>query len=96
MSFLARDIILAPVITEKTHDLMDKGTYVFKVHPRATKADIHNAVEDIFKVKVLRVNTSTMRGKPRRMGFRAGRTSGWKKAMVSLAPGQKIEFFEGV
>ena len=57
MSLLARDIILAPVITEKSHDSVERGTYTFRVHPRATKADIHNAVEEIFKVKVLKVNT---------------------------------------
>ncbi len=96
MSLEARDIVLAPVITEKSHDAMERGTYTFRVHPRATKADIHNAIEEIFKVKVLRVNTVNVIGKPRRMGYHVGRTRGWKKAMVTLAPGQSIEFFEGV
>ncbi|MBP8613712.1 MAG: 50S ribosomal protein L23 [Firmicutes bacterium] len=96
MNLTARDIIIAPVITEKSNDLTTQGTYTFKVHPKATKADIQNAVEEIFKVKVLQVNTISMKGKPRRMGYSIGRTSNWKKAMVTLAPGQKIEFFEGI
>lgn len=96
MKLTARDIIIAPVITEKSHDVIERGTYTFRVHPRATKADIHNAIEEIFKVKVLKVNTITVKGKPRRMGYHVGRTPGWKKAMVTLAPGETIEFFEGV
>ena len=54
MKLTARDIIIAPVITEKSHDVIERGTYTFRVHPRATKADIHNAIEEIFKVKVRR------------------------------------------
>ncbi|MGI6621095.1 MAG: 50S ribosomal protein L23 [Bacillota bacterium] len=96
MKLTARDIIIAPVITEKSHDAMEKGVYTFRVHPKATKADIHNAIEEIFKVKVLKVNTTSVKGKPRRLGYHVGRTPGWKKAMVTLAPGQTIEFFEGV
>ncbi|HON87800.1 MAG: 50S ribosomal protein L23 [Firmicutes bacterium] len=96
MNLTARDIIIAPVITEKSNDLTAQGKYTFKVHPKATKADIHNAVEEIFKVKVLQVNTVSMKGKFRRMGYSVGRTPNWKKAMVTLAPGQKIEFFEGI
>ncbi|HHY11576.1 MAG TPA: 50S ribosomal protein L23 [Firmicutes bacterium] len=96
MKLMARDIILAPIITEKSHDGMEQGTYTFRVHPRATKADIHNAIEEIFKVEVMRVNTITVKGKPRRMGYHVGRTPGWKKAMVTLVPGESIEFFEGV
>jgi large subunit ribosomal protein L23 len=96
MNLSARDIIIEPLVTEKTNEAMGHGTYSFKVHPRATKADIHNAVEEIFDVKVINVNTANMRGKPRRMGLKTGRTSHWKKAVVTLAPGQKIKFFEGV
>jgi len=96
MNLSPRDIIIAPLITEKTHEATERGTYTFKVHPQATKADIHNAVEEIFKVKVVKVNTMNIKGKPRRMGLKVGRTPRWKKAMVTLAPGQRIEFFEGV
>lgn len=96
MNLSPRDVIIKPLITEKSHEAMEKGTYTFKVHPLATKADIHNAVEEIFKVKVVKVNTINMRGKPRRLGVRAGRTARWKKAMVTLAPGQRISALEGI
>ena len=96
MNLTARDVILAPVVTEKTNSAMERGTYTFRVHPEATKSQVHNAVEEIFKVRVVRVNTMNVPGKPRRLGLRVGRTSNWKKAIVTLAPGQKIQFFEGV
>lgn len=96
MNLGARDIIIAPLVTEKTNEAMGRGTYSFRVHPEATKADVHNAVEEIFKVRVEKVNTMNVMGKPRRLGLRSGRTAAWKKAIVKLAPGQKIEFFEGV
>ena len=96
MNLSARDIIIEPLVTEKTNEAMGRGTYSFKVHPDATKADVHNAIEEIFKVRVVKVNTMNVTGKPRRLGLRTGRTAHWKKALVKLAPGQKIEFFEGV
>jgi large subunit ribosomal protein L23 len=96
MNLVARDVIIAPLVTEKTNEAMERGTYTFRVHPEATKADIHNAIEEIFKVRVVKVNTMNILGKPRRLGLRVGRTSAWKKAIVTLAPGQRIQFFEGV
>lgn len=96
MNLSARDIIIKPLITEKSHEAMEKGTYTFKVHSQATKADIHNAIEEIFKVKVVKVRTINMKGKPRRFGMRVGKTADWKKAMVTLAPGQKIQALEGI
>jgi large subunit ribosomal protein L23 len=96
MNLLARDIIIAPLVTEKTNAAMGRGTYSFRVHPEATKADVHNAIEEIFKVRVVKVNTMNVSGKPRRVGLKIGRTRNWKKAIVTLAPGQKIQFFEGV
>lgn len=96
MNLSARDIIIRPLVTEKTNEAMSRGTYSFRVHPEATKADVHNAIEQIFKVRVTKVNTMNVLGKPRRLGARIGRTPAWKKAIVKLAPGQKIEFFEGV
>ncbi|MGI6643049.1 MAG: 50S ribosomal protein L23 [Bacillota bacterium] len=95
MNLTARDIIILPLITEKTNAAMERGTYSFRVHPKATKADVHNAIEEIFKVRVVKVNTMNIKGKPRRLGMRRGRTRNWKKAIVTLAPGQKIPFFEG-
>jgi len=96
MNLVARDIIIAPIVTEKTNEAMGHGSYTFRVHPDATKADVHNAIEEIFKVRVVKVNTMNVAGKPRRLGLRKGRTRDWKKAIVTLAPGQKLQFFEGV
>ncbi len=96
MNLNARDIIIKPLVTEKTNTNMAHSAYSFRVHPSATKADVHNAIEEIFKVKVVKVNTMNVMGKPRRLGMRVGRTRNWKKAIVTLAPGQKIPFFEGV
>ncbi len=96
MNLSSRDIIIEPLVTEKTYSGMERGTYFFRVHPLATKADVHNAIEEIFKVRVVKVNTMNVTGKRRRMGLHVGRTRRWKKAVVTLAPGQKIPFFEGV
>lgn len=92
----ARDIILRPVVTEKSVDLMQENKYVFKVRMDANKIDIKRAVEEIFKVKVVGVNTMRVKGKEKRMGRSAGRTSDWKKAIVELAAGDTIEVFEGM
>lgn len=91
-----RDVIIRPVITEKTNGLMAAGKYTFVVDVRATKPLIKQAIEDKFKVKVIAVNTSRVLGKVRRMGRYVGRQPSWKKAVVTLEPGQKIEFFEGI
>ena len=91
-----RDIIIRPVITEKTNGLMAEGKYTFVVDPRASKGVIKQAIEDKFKVKVKDVNTSRVQGKIRRMGRHVGRQPSWKKAVVTLEAWQKIEFFEGM
>ena len=92
----ARDIILRPVVTEKSVDLMQENKYVFKVRMDANKIDIKRAVEEIFKVKVVGVNTMRVKGKEKRMGRSVGRTSDWKTAIVELAAGDTIEVFEGM
>ncbi len=93
----ARDIIVAPVISEKSMNLMETtNTYTFKVAKKANKVEIRNAVEEIFKVKVEKVNTMNMRGKKRRLGVHQGKRPDWKKAMVKLAKGDEIEIFEGL
>ena len=92
----ARDIIIRPLITEKSNDLMSENKYTFKVSPNANKIEIKKAVEKIFKVKVLSVNTVNVLGKVKRMGKTSGKRSDYKKAIVKLAPGESIEFFEGV
>lgn len=89
------DVILRPVITEKSSRLMENNQYTFEVHRDANKIQIRKAVEEIFKVKVLRVNTINVKSKPKRLGAFLGRSRSWKKAIVTLAPGERIEFFEG-
>ncbi|HAN95862.1 MAG TPA: 50S ribosomal protein L23 [Firmicutes bacterium] len=91
----ARDIIKRPIITEKSTDLMAQNKYTFEVDMRATKPQIKAAVEEIFGVKVEKVNTARIRGKLRRMGRHEGYTSDWKKAVVTLKPGHSIEVFGG-
>ncbi|MDR1701310.1 MAG: 50S ribosomal protein L23 [Sporomusaceae bacterium] len=91
-----RDILIKPLITEKTNDLMGENKYTFVVRPDANKIEIRKAVEKIFKVKVLSVNTINILGKVKRMGRTQGKRSDYKKAIVKLAPGETIEFFEGV
>ena len=95
MSLSAHDIIIRPVITEKSSALMELNKYTFEVRRDVNKIQIRNAVEEAFKVKVLSVNTINVKSKPKRMGASVGRTRAWKKAIVSLPQGQRIEFFEG-
>jgi len=95
MNILAHDIIVRPVITEKTSAQMERNQYTFEVHPKANKIQIKQAVQEVFKVKVLKVNTVKVHSKPKRMGAFIGRSRSWKKAIVTLAPGERIEFFEG-
>ena len=90
-------VIQRPLISEKSYTSMANGKYVFRVHPRATKTDIALAVTDAFKVDVVSVNTMHVRGKERRRGRVHGFQPDWKKAVVTLAEGQKIEnLFQGV
>ena len=94
----AQDIVLAPVITENSMAGIADKKYTFKVATDATKIDIANAVEELFGVKVAKVNTMNVPGKAKRMGAaRPGRTKDWKKAIVQLTEDSKtIEFFEGM
>jgi large subunit ribosomal protein L23 len=95
MNLIPHDIIIRPVITEKSSALVALNKYTFEVHKSANKIQIRQAVEQIFKVKVLSVNTMNVSPKPKRMGAFLGKTRSWKKAIVALAEGQRIEFFEG-
>jgi large subunit ribosomal protein L23 len=93
----AQDIIIAPVITEQSMTGFADKKYTFEVAKDATKIDIARAVEEIFGVKVEKVNTSNVRGHKRRMGRYEGLTSSWKKAVVTLkADSKTIEFFDGL
>ena len=92
-----QDIILKPIITEKSMDMLEGKKYVFKVMRQATKPQIKAAVEAMFKVKVQCVNTIIMSRKPKRLGAHSGYTSEWKKAIVTLKPESgTIEFFDGL
>jgi large subunit ribosomal protein L23 len=99
----APEIILRPVVSEKSIDESSRGKYTFAVHDRANKMQIKSAIEELYKkegVTVVAVNVLTTKSKEKRRGTRrgriVGRTTPWRKAIVTLAPGQKIEFFEGV
>jgi large subunit ribosomal protein L23 len=91
----AEKIIIRPIISEKSYAQIDHNRYTFEVHPHAHKTMIAQAVAQLFNVTVLDVATSRVPAKPKRRGYTRGHTSGWKKAVVQLAPGDKIEFFEG-
>jgi large subunit ribosomal protein L23 len=92
----ARFLIKRPVITEKTTKLMEENKYCFLVDPKANKTQIKQAIEEVFKVKVKAVNTFNTLGKVKRMGRYQGRRPSWKRAVVTLEAGNRIEFFEGV
>jgi len=92
----ARDVLIRPLITEKTTALMAENRYTFLVPLTVNKVEIRQAVEHVFKVKVEAINTIRVLGKTKRMGKTQGKRSDYKKAIVKLAPGERIEFFEGV
>ncbi len=89
-----RDVILAPVVSEKSYSLLDDGRYTFVVHPSANKTEIKEAVQSIFGVKVTSVNTVNRRGKTKRFGARMGKRKDTKRAIVTLAAGESIDIFE--
>ncbi|MDQ3957749.1 MAG: 50S ribosomal protein L23 [Actinomycetota bacterium] len=89
-----RDVILAPIVSEKSYSLLDDNAYTFRVHPDANKTEIRQAVEAIWGVKVLSVNTLNRKGKVKRFRFVEGRRPQSKRAIVKLAEGDKIEIFE--
>lgn len=90
-----RSIIIEPVVSEKSYALMADGKYTFRVDDRAHKTQIARAVEEVFEVSVTAVRTAKVRSKPKRRGLHSGKTRSWKKAIVQLAPGDRIELFEG-
>ena len=96
MAKLAYDIILKPIITEKSMEMLTQGKYTFKVAKDANKIEIAKAVEELFNVKVAKVNTISVKGKQKRMGRSVGYRPDWKKAIVTLEGDKTIEFFEGL
>jgi large subunit ribosomal protein L23 len=91
----SRQVVIRPVVSEKSYALIAQNKYTFRVHPDAHKTQIRQAVEEIFDVAVLDVRTMQMKSKPKRRGWTRGKTRSWKKAIVELAPGSRIELFEG-
>jgi large subunit ribosomal protein L23 len=91
----ASQIILAPVMSEKSYEASTHGTYTFKVHPNSHKTQIRQAVEELFEVHVVDVRTIKVQAKPKRRGMFRGTRPGWKKAVVQLRAGDTIEIFQG-
>jgi large subunit ribosomal protein L23 len=89
-----RDVVKRPIISEKSYKLIEQNKYVFSVDPDAVKEEIKDAIEEIFNVKIVKINTINRAGKIKRQGATSGRTTGMKKAVVTLAEGDSIEFFE--
>jgi large subunit ribosomal protein L23 len=96
MNLNMNDVLVKPLITEKNTMLGALNKYTFKVDPRANKTQIKDAVQTIFKVDVTKVNTITVPPKTRRVGRSVGKSAPWKKAIVTVGEGQRIEIFEGV
>jgi large subunit ribosomal protein L23 len=92
---LAEEVLVRPVVTEKSNDELQQGKYTFEVNKKATKVDIAKAVEKLFEVKVLKVNTMTVKGKEKRVGYHIGKTSDWKKAIVANAILSNLFFILG-
>ena len=95
MSLHPNEVLLAPVVSEKSYSLIGDNKYSFKIHPDAHKTQVRQAVEELFEVKVERVNIVKVQSKPKRRGMTKGTRPGWKKAIVQLAEGETIEIFEG-
>jgi large subunit ribosomal protein L23 len=89
-------VIIRPVVSEKSYVLAAAGKYTFRVHPDAHKTQIRQAIEALFDVSVLEVRTMSVKSKPKRRGAIQGRTRSWKKAMVQIGPGESIPIFQGL
>ena len=96
MSLHPNEVLLAPVVSEKSYaQIEETNTYSFRIHPDAHKTQVRQAVEELFDVKVVRVNIAKVQQKPKRRGLHRGTKPGWKKAIVQLRPGDTIEIFQG-
>jgi len=95
VSLHPNQVLLAPVVTEKSYELIEERKYSFKVHPEAHKTQVRQAVEELFSVHVESVNISKVQPKPKHRNFRRGTRPGWKKAIVQIREGESIEIFEG-
>jgi large subunit ribosomal protein L23 len=95
VSLHPNEVLLAPVVSEKSYSLIEDGKYSFRIHQDAHKTQVRQAVEELFGVTVLGVNIVKVRPKPKRRGMSRGTRPGWKKAIVQLQPGDTIEIFQG-
>ena len=95
MSLDPRQVLIAPVVSEKSYSLIEENKYSFRVHEKAHKTQVRQAVEQLFEVKVEGVNIVKVQSKPKRRGMTRGTKPGWKKAIVQLREGDRIEIFEG-
>ena len=95
MSLHPGEVLISPVVSEKSYGQIVQNRYTFKVHQDAHKTQVRQAVEELFDVKVLAVNIVKVQAKPKRRGVHKGIRPGWKKAIVQLKPGDSIEIFEG-
>ena len=91
----SRQVIIRPIVSEKSYALLAANKYTFRIHPDAHKTQVRQAVEDIFGVRVTDVRTMSVKSKPKRRGYTSGRTREWKKAIVTLHDEDSIELFEG-
>jgi large subunit ribosomal protein L23 len=91
----ARSVIIRPIVSEKSYELLAANKYTFRVDDRAHKTQVRQAVEEVFGVRVIGVKTMTVKAKPKRRGYTSGNTRAWKKAVVQLHPDDHIELFEG-
>jgi large subunit ribosomal protein L23 len=95
VSLTSRQILIAPVVSEKSYSLIEEKKYAFRVHAEAHKTQIRQAVEELFEVRVIAVNVSTVKPKPKRRGLHKGVKPGWKKAIVQVHPDDEIQIFAG-
>jgi large subunit ribosomal protein L23 len=91
----AREVIIRPVVSEKSYALLAANKYTFRIHDEAHKTQVRQAIEEVFGVRVQDVRTSWVKSKPKRRGWSSGKTRRWKKAVVQLHPEDSIELFEG-
>ncbi len=95
MSLHPNEVLIAPVVSEKSYSLIGEGKYAFRIHPDAHRTQVRQAVEELFSVHVVGVNILKVQAKPKRRGLTKGIRPGWKKAIVQLREGETIEIFEG-
>ncbi len=95
MSLSSREVLIAPVVSEKSYSMIEARKYSFRVHPDAHKTQVRQAVEELFEVKVVSVNISKVQPKPKRRGMIRGTKQGWKKAIVQVREGDEIQIFQG-